>query len=190
MTTVEEIPADRLHEYALVPSAFTVETVLTVRLTDAGLGGIGLHEEPVTPYLKDYDTPGETPVDWPRRFDVRNWGFLLATDGGLPVGGAAIAFNTGGVDMLEGRRDMSVLWDIRVDSSRRGHGIGRRLFEGAADWSRRRACTRMKIETQNVNVPACRFYRSMGCALGSIDRHGYSDPRVAHEVMLLWYLEL
>lgn len=187
---VAEISTDRLAEYQRVPSAFTVETVLNIELIEGGLGGFRLHEEPVTPYLKDYDAPGETPLDWPRRFDVRHWGFLLATDGKLAVGGAAVAFNTAGVDMLEGRPDLSVLWDIRVDPVRRGQGIGRLLFDRAVEWSRRRACTRMKIETQNVNVPACRFYRSMGCTLGSIHRYGYSDPRVEHEAMLLWYLDL
>ncbi len=187
---VEEVTADRLHEYARVPSAFTVESVLAVRPLEAGLGGLRLHEEPVTPYRKDYDALGETPLDWPRLFDVRNWGFLLATDGGPAVGGAAVAFHTAGVDMLEGRPDLAVLWDIRVDPARRGQGIGKLLFHRAVEWSRRRGCTRMKIETQNVNVPACRFYRAMGCTLGSIHRHGYSDPRVAHEAMLLWYLDL
>jgi streptothricin acetyltransferase len=49
----------------------------------------------------------------------------------------------------------------------------------------------MKIETQNVNVPACRFYQRMGAYLGEIHRHGYAAiPAVAHEVMLNWYLDL
>jgi hypothetical protein len=49
----------------------------------------------------------------------------------------------------------------------------------------------MKIETQNINVPACRFYQRMGAQLGEIHRFGYAEvPSVAHEVMLNWYLEL
>jgi hypothetical protein len=49
----------------------------------------------------------------------------------------------------------------------------------------------MKIETQNVNVAACRFYASMGCELGAINRYGYAGvPAVAHEAMLLWYYKL
>ena len=49
----------------------------------------------------------------------------------------------------------------------------------------------MKIETQNVNVPACRFYAQQGCHLGAILRYGYAGcPEVAHEAMLLWYLDL
>ncbi|MBI3739988.1 MAG: hypothetical protein HY258_13155 [Chloroflexi bacterium] len=49
----------------------------------------------------------------------------------------------------------------------------------------------MKIETQNVNVPACRFYRAMECELGNIHRFGYAAiPAVAGEVMLNWYFNL
>ena len=49
----------------------------------------------------------------------------------------------------------------------------------------------MKIETQNVNVPACRFYQRLGCRLGEIHRYGYAAVRaVAGEVMLNWYLDL
>ena len=48
----------------------------------------------------------------------------------------------------------------------------------------------LKIEAQNNNVPACRIYVARGCHLGAIDRYGYNDPRVAHETMLIWYLDL
>jgi GNAT superfamily N-acetyltransferase len=93
--------------------------------------------------------------------------------------------------MLEGRDSLAVLWDIRVAPDARGCGIGRRLFEHAAGWARRRGCRRLKAETQNVNVPACRSYAAQGCELGAIHRCGYASvPSVAHEAMLLWYLEL
>ena len=49
----------------------------------------------------------------------------------------------------------------------------------------------MKIETQNTNVPACRFYQRMGARLGEIHRFGYvAVPAVAGEVMLNWYIKL
>ena len=51
-------------------------------------------------------------------------------------------------------------------------------------------CTHLKIETQNINVPGCRFYASQGCRLGEINQFGYADPRVSHETMLVWYLDL
>jgi streptothricin acetyltransferase len=49
----------------------------------------------------------------------------------------------------------------------------------------------IKVETQNVNVPACRFYQRMDCQWGEIRRFGYAAvPAVAQEVMLNWYLDL
>lgn len=46
----------------------------------------------------------------------------------------------------------------------------------------------MKVETQNTNVPACRFYRRMGCTLGAIDRLAYGHQ--PDEVQLMWFKEL
>jgi GNAT superfamily N-acetyltransferase len=190
---IREVEPDALDRYAMVSIAFEVRALLRLELVDGGLGGIALHEEAVrTPYLKDYDAYGEgRPQDWPHEFDVTNWGFLLATDADRPVGAAAIAYDTPGVHMLAGRRDLGVLWDVRVNPAFRGRGIGRALFQRAADWCRARGCRRMKIETQNVNVEACRFYRRQGCELGEINRFAYVGvPHVAHEVMLIWYLDL
>jgi GNAT superfamily N-acetyltransferase len=185
-----DIGPDRLDEYARIPSRFEVRSILQVELVDGGLGGMRLIEDPVDPpYVKDYDSDGERPTDWPSRFDVAHWGFFLALDDGSPVGAVSVAFDTTGVFMLEARPDLSVLWDIRV--LRQACGAGIPLFRHAAAWSRARGCTQMKVETQNVNVPACRFYQRMGCRLGEIHRFGYAAvPAVAGEVMLNWYLEL
>ena len=55
----------------------------------------------------------------------------------------------------------------------------------AAEWAQGRGCAWLKIETQNVNVAACRFYRKMGCTLGAVDRFAY--PELPGEVRLLWW---
>jgi hypothetical protein len=44
------------------------------------------------------------------------------------------------------------------------------------------------VETQNINVPACRFYARQGCVLGAIHPDAYPD--LPDEVQLLWWLEL
>jgi len=187
--TIEEISPERLGEYANIPIAFMVRSIFQIELVDGGLGGMSMLEVPVEhPYIKEYDSE-ESPEDWPKKFDIANWGFFLAKADQRPVGAAAMAFDTTGVFMLEGRRDLAVLWDIRVCPEYRGAGIP--LFRQAAKWSRERGCTQMKIETQNINVPACRFYQRMGARLGEIHRYGYvAVPAVSHEVMLNWYLDL
>jgi GNAT superfamily N-acetyltransferase len=187
---IVEVGPGRLVDYASVPIKIEVKSTLQVELMDGGLGGMLLRQVPVErPYVKDYDSYGELPTDWPKQFDVTNWGFFLAMDGERPVGAAAVAFDTTGVFMLEARRNLAVLWDLRSHPAYRGVGIP--LFRYAAGWSRKRGCRQMKIETQNVNVSACRFYQRMGCQLGEIRRFGYAAvPAVAREVMLNWYYNL
>ena len=189
---IQEIGADGLSEYGKIPIAFEVKSVLQIYPIDGGFGGIRLREEKVVPsYSKDYDAYEDGgPEAW-LKFDLRNWGIFLAREGARHVGGAVAAFDTPGLDMLDGRSDLAALWDIRVHPDFRGRGIGTELFHRAAKWCRVRKCGQFKAETQNVNVPACRFYAKQGCHLGEINRYGYTGhPKVGHEVMLIWYLDL
>ena len=191
---VKEIGVESLLRYDEVPISFRVESVFRVETVNQGLGGFAVVEKKVQPYTKDYDGQSDDedrPSRWARKFDVSKWVFFLAVDESLVVGGATVATDTLNLNILENRRDLAVLWDIRVHPNRRRCGIGSELFRYAADWARRKGCKQLKVETQNVNVPACRFYAKQGCELGAIHRYGYaSSPKVAHEAMFLWYLEL
>lgn len=189
MKIIEE-PITAAAELAYIPIAFEVESVFDVSAPDGGLGGLVLSERRLdVPYVKDYDAlEGEGPAQWARRFDVSNWGLIGAHSNGARVGGAVIAFDTAGVDMLEGRRDLAVLWDIRVAPQARGLGVGSALFRAAEAWAAARGGRRLKIETQNINVAACRFYARQGCVLGAINRFAYDG--LPSEVQLLWYKNL
>ncbi|HEX8905447.1 MAG TPA: GNAT family N-acetyltransferase [Longimicrobiaceae bacterium] len=179
-----------LAEYGRVSIAFEVRRVLDVSAPENGLGGLVLAERAVDPpYVKDYDAiAGEGPARWAARFDVSRWGFLAARVDGRRVGGAVVAFDTPGVEMLEGRRDLAVLWDLRVEQDARGRGVGAALVHAAEAWAAARGCRRMKVETQNINVSACRFYARQGFVLGAIHRFAYPD--LPHEAQLLWYKDL
>ena len=187
----QQAPSDELlRTYAEVPIAFTVRSRFHVEPVDRGLGGWTLTEERVEPpYEKDYDRycDGDL-VRWLRRWDISHWAVISATDGPTRVGGAVAGYNTPGAHMEEGRDDLAVLWDIRVRPERRGEGIGSRLFRRAAEWARQQGCERLKVETQNINVPACRFYPAQGCQLRAVHPNAY--PELPHEVQLLWYLDL
>lgn len=187
------VTPELLPEYATIPISFEVRSQLRVDPPKNGIDGITLHEERVyPPYLKDYDIDnGEGPTRFPKRFDINNWAFFLARENTRPVGGATIAFNTPGINMLQGRGDLVALWDLRVHPAHRRSGIGTKLFTKAVKWSRDKGCRQLKAETQNVNVPACRFYVRQGCHLGEINRYAYAnEPSIAHEIMLVWYLDL
>lgn len=178
-----------LPEYEKVPIAFRVESHFLVVPGENRAGGFELIEQPVVPYVKDYDAnENDRPTSWPRRFDISRWGILSAFKGGGRVGGAAVAWQTPGLDMLEGRDDLVCLWDLRVHPDFRNEGIGRQLFSRALEWARERSCRRLKVETQNINFAACRFYARQGCELGAINRHSYEG--LPDEIQLLWYRDV
>jgi GNAT superfamily N-acetyltransferase len=187
---IAEESSDALPGYAAIPIAFKVESRFRVDTIAQGLGGLRLVEERVpAPYIKDYDQdPGEGPLNWAKRWDISSWGFLSAFEGAQRVGAAALVWRTPGIHMLEERDDLAVLWDIRVAAGYRHHGIGSKVFARAVDWARQRHCRVLKAETQNINVPACRFYASQGCVLRGIHVGVY--PAYPEEVQLLWYRDL
>ncbi len=187
---IEEEPMSRLDAHGGVPIAFLVERILTVSVIDGGLGGITLAELNVdSPWVKDYDAiKGEGPTRWPKRFDTSNWGLIAAYEDEIRIGGAVVAFNSPGLEMLDGRRDLACLWDLRVQPDSRSTGVGATVFRAVEGWSRRRGCRTLKVETQNINFPACRFYARMGCSLGAINRFAY--PGLPEETQLLWFKEL
>lgn len=187
---VGEEPLAALARYARVPIAFEVRRVLDVAARGAPAGGFALSERALdVPYWKDYDAiEGEGPESWAKRFDVSNWGVFAARSGGRRVGGAVVAYDTADFFMLEGRRDLAVLWDIRVSPDSRGRGVGSALFRAAEAWSSAKGCRLLKIETQNINAPACEFYAARGCVLGGLNLFAY--PELPGEVQLLWYKEL
>lgn len=183
---IKEESGAALEEYGRVPIAFRVETRFRVEPLQDGMGGLALIEEPVTPYIKDYDLiPGEGPSHWRERWDLSPWGILGAFEGSERIGGAAVAWRTEGLSPMEAREDLALLWDLRVHPDYRGQGVGKRLFRAALAWASERQCRQLMVETQNINVPACRFYASQGCELGAINRYAYGDA--LDEVQLFWF---
>lgn len=187
---VSQHPIANLEEYASVPIAFEVSTVLDVAEQGNGFTPFVLIERNLdVPYVKDYDAiAGEQPQLWASRFDVSNWGVFMAHIDGEHVGGAVVAFKSPELIMLEGRDDLAVLWDIRVSPEARGQGVGSALFRAAEAWAQARGCRYLKVETQNINVAACRFYARQGCVLTTVDRFAY--PGLPEEIQLLWYKAL
>jgi GNAT superfamily N-acetyltransferase len=185
-----EEPMTAIPEYAGVPIVFTVDGVLAVTSRDDDSGGFALSERSIdVPYDKDYDAiAGEGPLQWARRFDLSNWALFTARFARRIVGGATVVFDTPGVAMLEGRRDLAALWDIRVSPELRRQGVGSALFERVEAWSKRHGCRQLKIETQNTNARACRFYGRHGCHLRAMHRAAY--PEFPDEIQLLWYKDL
>jgi GNAT superfamily N-acetyltransferase len=185
-----EEPTTVLPEYARIPIVFTVDRVLDVTARVDGPGGFVISERRLdVPYQKDYDAlDGEGPLQWARRFDLSHWALFTARVAGRGVAGAAVAFDTPGLTLLEGRRDLALLWDIRVAPDSRRQGVGSVLVERIEAWAKQRGCRQLKVETQNTNAGACRFYERQGFELRAINRAAYAE--LPEEIQLLWYRDL
>src|SRR5262245_848819 len=175
-----------LTEYARIAIAFEVNEVFDVAMSLEPQLTLTPRRLSI-PYVKDYDSV-EQPADWSQRFDVSNWAFFSAFAEGQHLGSASVAYGTAGLDMLEGRTDLAVLWDIRVAALTRRRGVGTALFDAAASWASGHGCRELKVETQNINVAACRFYARQGCVLRAAQEGAY--PGLPDEVQLLWYKHL
>lgn len=161
---------DRTHfkQYDSIPMRVNVTSCYKVKKLDRGLGDFMLVETSVEPYIKDFCTGDEESVTrWEKKFDISNWTFFMAFDRERPVGASTVACRTKEVNILAGRDDLAVLWDIRVDDKYKRLGIGQSLFDMAVSWSRKQRYIQMKIECQNNNVPAVKFYHKQGAVLRS-----------------------
>jgi GNAT superfamily N-acetyltransferase len=185
---VLEESLDRLRDYGEIPIRFEVRSLFEIEGDDPSTAVL-LEKAVAQPWVKDYDAiKGEGPTRWPKRWNVANWGLLAAYEDDRWVGGCVLAYNTDGVNKLEGRDDVVAMWDLRVHPDWRRRGIGRSLFEAAVEWARARHCRQLKVETQSINVSACRFYEQQGCRLAEINRHAYEE--FPEEVELIWNFPL
>ncbi|HEV7837538.1 MAG TPA: GNAT family N-acetyltransferase, partial [Gemmatimonadaceae bacterium] len=139
-------PGTPLAEYASIPSAFEVKRVMEVT-REGSL--ITLTERETERRIKDYDvSPGEGPASWPKRFEMSGWKFFAALLDGKRVGGAAVVARSDAVELLEGRSDLALLWDIRVAPAARRTGVGSALVQGVERWARGQRIATIKVETQ------------------------------------------
>ncbi len=79
------------------------------------------------------------------------------------------------------------IWNIMLDESVRGSGIGTRMIERTIEWAKRKKARAIMLETQTNNVPACRFYAKMGFELVGINTMFYSNNDVQRdEIAIFW----
>ena len=173
-----ESPA-HLDAYARVPIAFLVRDVFD----DTAIARLRRGEDPssapiAVPYLKDYDAhPGNDPTAWPLQFDATSLIILSAYVDDQRVGGATLVVN-------EGQSERAILWDLRVVPHERRHGIGAALLRAVEHAAAELGARQLQVETQQINVPACRFYLRHGFSLDAVHHDAYPD--LPTEVQLLW----
>lgn len=105
---------------------------------------------------------------------------FVARTGCSPVGYVAVSRSWNKYAVVE---------DIAVNAPHRGIGVARLMMDAAVDWARNGQLAGVRLETQSVNVAACRFYERYGFRLGGYDRFLYRGLHPgSREVALFWYL--
>ena len=183
---IVEETSSRLAEYAQVRTGLLVSELFDEENVVALAHGVAAEPSAVpTPYWKDYDSyPGGQPTDWSARFDVSGWIILAAFCDAERVGGAVVIVDDPRIELLRDCSSCALLWDIRVAPEMRGQGIGSVLLRAAEDRARHRGASTLRVETQQVNVPACRFYQHEGFYLERATPGAYAD--LPNEIQLLW----
>ena len=183
---VHEATMAAMEAYARVSTAFRVERRLALAADPSAPSGVSFAEDfVVSPFVKDYDVlPGNHPTEWARRLDTARWRVFAAFVGNAQAGGAILILpnHNAGVQIE------AELWDLRVSPAWRRRGVARALWATVEAAARAADARALKIETQQINVAACRLYRALGCELSRVDPAAY--PELPDEVALHWYKAL
>lgn len=186
---VSELSAADRHEYAAVSIAYCVTHRVVAETTDGGGLRCDRVDKVAIPYWKDYDAlPGMSPLAWADRSDFGEWGLFVARRSGFAVAGIAIAPWASGLGPATAPRTSATVFDLRVAPNVRGRGVGTALFHAAEQWAVGRGHDSVMVESQDVNVAACRFYQKMDCRLATFDQQDY--PEVPGEKRLVWHRSL
>ena len=118
-----------------------------------------------TPYVKKWESTSEQEIDYS---NIVEKGLSLGVYDEDRLVGIAIA------EKQEWNRTLWV-WEFHIDMQYQRRGIGRQLMDRLEDIGRENGCRVMVCETQNTNVPAIRFYRSVGFKIGAIDLSYYTN---------------
>jgi GNAT superfamily N-acetyltransferase len=174
-----------LRRHVNVPSVFETDIIFRVAKSTQS---VELTEHRLNrTFRKDYDSVDD-PMKWPARFEMSSWIFVGAYRGDERLGGAIGACNCSDLDLLADTRDCVVLWDLRVSPRFHRQGVGSVLFRTIESRGRECGARELRVETQNFNVAACRFYAAQGCELTQANFGAYAQ--MPDEVQLIWSKKL
>lgn len=121
------------------------------------------------PYVKHYDPPDSNSLEQYERV-VRD-GFSL---------GGYVEQQLTGLAIAEPRwwNKSLWVWEFHVAPTQHRRGLGRQLMELLAHQARVAGLRTMVCETQTTNVPAIRFYQSLGFTLEGVDVSYYTNTDI------------
>jgi streptothricin acetyltransferase len=172
--TICEMDARTLRSVDQCDNTFTVDSQLVLHAED---GKISYTVVSVPPHKKSY--PPEQKDYRAYLNDPAKVIFFAFVDGEL----------AGQIRVLKYWNAYACIDDIAVEPRFRKCRVGRTLIQRAVEWVRVKGFPGLMLETQNINVSACRFYESCGFELGGFDRNLYKGLNPStDEIALYWYL--
>lgn len=173
-TTIQELSEQNCGDLNRCNGAFTVNSKLILRAENEVLSYTVV---PVEPYTKEYP---HSEIDLDTYLTEEDKGIYIVYCDGQVAGQLMLSHNWNGFAYID---------EIIVDAAFRRSGVGRALMQRAIEWAKSKALPGIMLETQDINVAACRFYQRCGFELGGFDRNLYrgQEPQCA-EIALFWYL--
>ena len=131
---------------------------------------------PVEPYEKILDVD---PEDYTTFIDNPQKVIFFADVDGEPAGQ---------IKLIPWWNKFAYVEELIVDTEFRGQGVGSALMNRAIAWAREHGFPGLTLETQDNNVPACKFYEKCGFVLSGFDLYAYKCLDNPSEIALYWYL--
>ena len=131
---------------------------------------------PVEPYEKILDVD---PEDYTTFIDNPQKVIFFADVDGKPAGQ---------IKLVPWWNKFGYVEELVVDPEFRGKGVGHALMARAIEWAKGQNLPGLTLETQDNNVPACKFYEKCGFVLGGFDLFAFRNLANASEIALYWYL--
>ena len=171
---IRQMDEQTLSDVDRCDSTFKTDSRLMV---SAENGRISYTVVPMTPREKSY--PPETKDYRGYLTDPNKVIFFAYADGEL----------AGQIRMLKWWNAYACVDDLAVEPRFRKLGIGRALIMCGVEWAQKKGFFGVMLETQDINVSACRLYQRCGFELGGFDRNVYKalNPST-DELALYWYL--
>lgn len=171
---LREIDKDNLQDANKCDSAFTVDSKLVLHAENGVIRYSIVGEEP---YQKSYV------------FQKKNYRSYISNPDKIIYFAYADGQLAGQIDINKHWNGYAWIDDFAVDTRFRRRGIGRAMMRKAVNWAKAKYLPGIMLESQNNNVPACRFYENFGFKLRGFDTNLYKGliPNT-DEIALYWYL--
>jgi streptothricin acetyltransferase len=171
--TIRQMDSQSLHQVDQFERNSIVNEHLMLQIQD---NKISYSIVPVEPYEKILDVDSEdytTFIDNPQKV------IFFADVDGKPAGQ---------IKLVPWWNKFAYVEELAVDTEFRGKGVGHALMTRAIEWAKGQNLPGLTLETQDNNVPACKFYEKCGFVLGGFDLYAFKNLDNASEIALYWYL--